>query len=73
MIYSKKYYLDKFNVDESLLESLAGEGLRYGGDFSDLYFENSTFNDLMLKDGEVSSGGFHIDYGVVFLKYHKYI
>lgn len=64
MIYSKKYYLDKFNVDESLLESLAGEGLRYGGDFSDLYFENSTFNDLMLKDGEVSSGGFHIDYGV---------
>ena len=35
-----------------------------GGDFADLYFEYTTFFNLNLKDGVVSSGGFHTDYGV---------
>ncbi|MBR1926973.1 MAG: TldD/PmbA family protein, partial [Bacteroidales bacterium] len=45
-------------------EELVGAGIRQGGSYSDLFFENSTYNELLLRDGIVSSGGFHIDYGV---------
>jgi TldD protein len=38
--------------------------LSRGGDFCDFYFEYTTFFNLLLKDGIVSSGGFHTDYGV---------
>lgn len=64
MIYDKNYYLDTFHVSEEDMRKLAAEGLRYGGDFCDLYFENTSFRDLLLRDGKVSSGGFHIDFGV---------
>lgn len=64
MIQDKKYYQDIFRVDDKLLESLIAEALGNGGDFADLYFENTTCSDLLLRDGEVNSGGFNIDYGV---------
>ena len=64
MINSRQYYLDTFGVTEDQLRRLAAEGLRGGGDFSDLFFESSSFTDLLLRDGEVTSGGFHEDYGV---------
>lgn len=46
------------------MRRLAAEGLRKGGDFCDLFFENTSFRNLLLRDGEVTGGGFHIDYGV---------
>lgn len=61
---TRHYYLDIFKVTESQLEAVAAKALRHGGDFSDLYFEHTTFFNLLLKDGIVSSGGFHTDYGV---------
>ena len=64
MINDKRYYLDTFRVTEDDLRSLAAEGLRSGGDFCDLFFENTSYRDILLRDGEVSSGGFHIDYGI---------
>lgn len=64
MIYDKNYYLDTFNVTEEMLLRLSAEGLNRGGDYSDLYFENTTYNTLFLRDSEVSSGGFMTDYGV---------
>ena len=64
MIYEKKYYLDTFKVTENDLRQLIAEGLAGGGDFCDLYFENTSYMDILLRDGEVTSGGFHIDYGV---------
>ena len=64
MIYDRQYYLDTFRVTENDLRDLAAEGLRGGGDFCDLFFENTSYRDILLRDGEVSSGGFHIDYGV---------
>ena len=64
MIYDRQYYLDTFMVTERDLAELAAEGLRSGGDFCDLFFENTSYRDILLRDGEVSSGGFHIDYGV---------
>ncbi|MBR5073511.1 MAG: TldD/PmbA family protein [Bacteroidales bacterium] len=64
MINDKRYYLDIFQVTEENLLSLTAEGLRSGGDYCDLFFENTSYRDILLRDGEVSSGGFHIDYGV---------
>ena len=64
MIYAKDYYLDIFSVTENTLQDIAAQGIRDGGDFCDLFFESTTYNDLLLRDGEVSSGGFHVDYGV---------
>ena len=58
------HYLDIFKVTEQQIQSLVGTALSRGGDFADLYFEHTTFFNLILRDGNVSSGGFHTDYGV---------
>ena len=60
----KQYYLDIFKVSEGQLKTLTDTALSHGGDFCDLYFEHTTFFNLLLKDGVVSSGGFHTDFGV---------
>ena len=44
------------------LRAIVAEGLK-GGDWCDLYFEQTVYNDLLLRDGVVASGGFHLDYG----------
>ena len=54
---------DRFAVTEDRLRALVAEGLRYGGDWCDLYFEDTVYNDFLLRDSEVSSAGYHIDYG----------
>lgn len=64
MILAKEYYFNTFKIDEPYMRRLMGECLAEGGDYADLYFENSTLYKLMLRDGEVSSGGFSGDYGV---------
>lgn len=61
---TRQYYLDLFKVSESQLQTLTSTALSHGGDYADLYFEHTTFFNLLLKDGVVSSGGFHTDYGV---------
>jgi TldD protein len=60
----KNTYLNIFKVTEQQLQTLATTALAYGGDYCDLYFEHTTFFNLLLKDGIVSSGGFHTDFGV---------
>ena len=57
-------YFETFNVTEQDLEKVTAAALSRGGDYCDLYFEHSSFFNLLLKDGVVSSGGFHTDYGV---------
>ena len=64
MIGTKDYYLNLFQVDLPLLDSLVAEGLRSGGSYCDLYFENTSYSSLLLRDGAVTSGGSHQDYGV---------
>lgn len=64
MIADKKYYLDTFHVSENDLEALIAVALSSGGDYADLYFENTTATDLLLRDSQVGTGGFNIDYGV---------
>ncbi len=60
----RNYYLNIFKVTEAQLQKLTATALAHGGDYSDLYFEHTTYFNLMLKDGVVSSGGFHTDFGV---------
>ena len=60
----KHFYLDIFTVTEPQLQTLTATALAHGGDYCDLYFEHTTFFNLLLKDGVVSSGGFHTDFGV---------
>ena len=64
MIHPKQHYLDLFQVGESQLDMLVAEALRHGGDYCDLFFENTSYGNLTLRDGIVNSGGRHIDYGV---------
>ena len=63
MIKDKSYYLDTFHVSQEGLEALVATALSGGGDYADLYFENTAYSDLLLRDSEVGSGGFHVDYG----------
>jgi TldD protein len=64
MIKEKEYYLSLFGVDEALLAMLVREALSRGGHYSDLFFENTAYGNLVLRDGAVTSGGSHVDYGV---------
>ena len=57
-------YLNIFKVSQENLRALTETALTYGGDYADLYFENTSYFNLLLKDGVVSSGGFHTDFGV---------
>ena len=63
MILSKEYYLNRFTVTEKILEDLCSEALKNGGDYSDLFFEDSYSSELMLRDSQVSSGAAQQDYG----------
>jgi TldD protein len=54
---------DRFGVSEEQLRALVAEGLRNGGDWCDLYFEDTAYHDLLLRDGVVGSGGYHVDFG----------
>ena len=56
-------YLTIFGVSEAQMRALASEGMKGGGNWCDLFFEDTSYSDLLLRDGKVSSGGSHIDYG----------
>ena len=60
----KQHFLDTFRVTVPQMEQLTKTALKNGGDWSDLYFESTIYGDLLLKDGEVTSGGCHTDFGV---------
>jgi len=63
MILDKQYYLDIFGVDDNLLRELVQTALSRGGTYSDLFFENTSYGNLYLRDGAVTSGGSHVDFG----------
>ena len=64
MISNLNKYLDIFGITIPQLHSLMDAAMRSEGDYADFYFENTTYQNLLLKDSEVSSGGFHTDFGV---------
>lgn len=56
-------YFDIFKISEQDLNRLIGTALNNGGDYADLYFENTYSSNINLIDSEVSSGGIYVDYG----------
>lgn len=54
---------ETFAIRKSDLDTLVAEAMKSGGSYCDLYFENTVLSSLMLRDGSVSSGMHHEDYG----------
>ena len=52
-----------FGIELTQMQALVAEGLKGGGHWCDLFFEDTSYSELMLRDGEVSAGGSHVDYG----------
>ena len=63
MIKPKQTYFDIFSVSGEQLQALVAKALSCGGDYCDLFFENTTYGNLVLRDGAVNSGGSHVDFG----------
>lgn len=63
MIYDKAHYFTLFGVDDALLGRLVATGLGSGGDWCDLFFENTSYGQFSLRDGAVTAGGLHADFG----------
>ena len=59
----KTYFLDKFGVSENMLRRICDEGMKRGGNWCDLFFEDTIYDTLLLRDGSVNSAGHHVDYG----------
>ena len=53
-----------FGTGRQEMDRIISAGLSGGGDWCDLYFEHTIYNDLLLRDGEVNTGGYHEDFGV---------
>ena len=58
------YFLNLFKVTRRDMETVTAAAMSCGASYADLYFEHTIYRNLILRDGEVGSGGFHIDYGV---------
>lgn len=59
---SKGYFENEFGIDQVLCQKLLETALSRGGDFSDLFFEHTINNYLILEDGAVNKS-----YGIVKL------
>ena len=44
-----QYYLDRFRVTEKQLDELICTALSRGGDYADLFFEYTVYQELALK------------------------
>ena len=56
-------YLELFRTDRAELERLMAEAMAAGAGYADIYFECTNFTNLLLKDSQVTSGGYHEDFG----------
>ncbi|MCL1974125.1 MAG: TldD/PmbA family protein [Bacteroidetes bacterium] len=56
--------MQHFEVDLPLLQHLIQTALYKGGDYADLYFEQSDYGELSLRDGAVNQVAAHTDYGM---------
>ena len=60
--YKKGLDFFKFTIED--LKQIIHTALSKGGDYADIYIEDSQSHELALKDGEVNAQGAHIDYGI---------
>jgi TldD protein len=57
-------FLDRFGIDERVLEDNVGSAIARRADYADLYFEMRTVESVSLDDGLVKAAGRHVDQGV---------
>lgn len=56
--------MNHFGVSVEDIKKVLSAALEKGGDYADLFFEHSFYNNVSLKDGEVNSCNSNIDFGV---------
>ncbi len=54
----------RFGVDTETIRKILAEALIYGGDFADIFFENSISNSIRLEDNIVNSASTRVTLGV---------
>jgi TldD protein len=57
-------FLDHFGVSEEMIREVMTLALSRGGDYSDLFFQHSIFNTIILEDKIVNRAFTNIDFGV---------
>ncbi len=57
-------YYSLFGVDQDVIRQTISEGLSFGGDYCDVFFQKRVSNRIGLEDNKVNSLGSHIDFGV---------
>ena len=58
------FAMNYFKVSESDLKKVLTAALEKGGDYADLYFEDSYRNNISLQDGTVNRASSNIDFGM---------
>ena len=58
------FALNHFKVSEEDLNKVLAAALEKGGDYADLFFEHTHYNNIGLQDGEVNSAASNIDFGM---------
>ncbi len=51
-------------IDEDIIRKILEEALMYGGDYADIFFENSINNSIRIQDRIVNSANTHVTLGV---------
>ncbi len=54
----------RFGIDTETIRKILAEALIYGGDYADVYFENTISNSIRLEDNIVNSASTHVTLGV---------
>ena len=56
--------LNYFSISKSDIQKVLKKALEKGGDYADLFFEDSLYNNIGLQDGVVNRCGTNVDFGV---------
>ena len=59
-----RFFLERFGLNERMLEQIVGGAIARHADYADLYFEFRTVQSLSLEDGIVKSANQHVSQGV---------
>lgn len=57
-------YFDRFGIDDEIIYKVMAEALHFGGDYCDLFFQNTLSNSIRLEDNIVSSASTSVQLGV---------
>ena len=61
---SIRFALNHFGITENDLKKVLSAALEKGGDYADLFFEHTYYNNIGLQDGAVNRASSNIDFGV---------